>query len=247
MATVREIFNYIDSFAPFNTQEEWDNSGLLVGDKNKSVNKIMFALDITTEVINQAVDKKCDLIVTHHPVIFKAVSNVLSDSLVYKLIQNNISIICAHTNYDKAVGGVNDILCDLIGVENYEKVEHTCLNVAMLGKSYSSNNFAKILKEKLNCDIRYNSFETTIEKIAVCSGSGSEYLKLANELNCNALVIGDASHHAFLDADEMKINIFACGHFETENIAIRPLLERIKKQFNIECVLAIQNSPIKRI
>ncbi len=247
MATVKEIFNYIDSFAPFNTQEEWDNSGFLVGNENSIVNKIMFALDITTDVINQAIDKKCDLIVTHHPIIFKAVSNVLSDSLVYKLIQNNISIICAHTNYDKAVGGVNDILCNTIGDVSYEKIDNTCLNIAVLDKSYSSIEYAEILKDKLNCDVRYNSFENIIEKIAVCSGSGSDYLSLAKELNCNALVTGDASHHAFLDADEMNMNIFACGHFETENIAVKPLLKKINDYFDIDCFLAIQNTPIKRI
>ena len=114
MATIKDIYNFIDSFAPFNTQEEWDNSGLLVGDKNAKVTKILFALDVTSDVIEQAKNVGANLIITHHPVIFKAISNVLSDSLMYKLISNNISIICAHTNYDKAVDGVNDILCKAV-------------------------------------------------------------------------------------------------------------------------------------
>ncbi len=247
MATVKAVYDFIDSLAPFSTQEEWDNSGLLVGDENKSVNKIIFALDITSGVIEQAIVTGCDLIITHHPIIFKPVSNVLSDSLIYKLIQNNISIICAHTNYDKALDGVNDILCDTIGSVDFEKIENTCLNIATLDKAYSTLEYAEQLKDKLNCDVRFNSYENKIKKIAVCGGSGSDYLELAKELNCDALVTGDASHHAFLDADEMNINLFACGHFETENIAIKPLLDNVKNQFNVECVLATQNSPIKRI
>ena len=123
MVTVEGIYNYIDSIAPFNTQEEWDNSGLLVGDKNAEVSKILFALDVTSDIINQAIDCGAELIITHHPIIFKPVSDVLSDSLIYKLIKNNISIICAHTNYDKAIDGVNDILCNTVGFDTFKKIE----------------------------------------------------------------------------------------------------------------------------
>ena len=119
MATVREIYNFIDSIAPFNTAEEWDNSGLLVGDENKTVNKIMFALDCTNDVIEQALSCDADLIVTHHPVIFKPLSEISADCLVYKLIKNDLSIICAHTNYDKAIEGVNDILCYSVELEKF--------------------------------------------------------------------------------------------------------------------------------
>jgi putative NIF3 family GTP cyclohydrolase 1 type 2 len=98
MATVKEIYDFIDSIAPFNIQEEWDNSGLLVGDDSIEVTKILFALDATTSVISQAVECGADLIITHHPVIFKPVSNVLSDSLVYKLINNNILPILLNLN-----------------------------------------------------------------------------------------------------------------------------------------------------
>lgn len=244
MATVIDIYNYIDSFAPFGTQAEWDNSGLLVGDKDKVVKKIVFALDVTTNVIEQAKNVGADLIVTHHPVIFKAVSNVLNDSLIYKLIENNISIICAHTNYDKAVDGVNDILCYTVNADKIEKIDDTFLNIVTFKNTYSTDEFAKHLKEKLNGAVRYNNLDKTISKIAVCSGSGSDYLPLAKELQCDALLTGDASHHAFLDADEMGIVLFATGHFETEMIAIKPLLDKIEKEFKVDCVLAKQNTPI---
>ena len=205
MATVREIYNFIDSIAPFNTAEEWDNAGLLVGDENKTINRIMFALDCTEDVINQAISCGADLIVTHHPIIFKPLSELTADSLVYKLIKNDLSIICAHTNYDKAIEGVNDILCDTVELENIVKIENTCLNVGELTAEMSSNEFAQHIKSKLNGVVRYNSIEKKIKKIAVCSGSGSDYLSLAKELNCDALLTGDGSHHSFLDADEMGI------------------------------------------
>lgn len=247
MATVREIYNFIDSIAPFNTAEEWDNSGLLVGDENKIVNKIIFALDCTNAVIEQAISCGADLVITHHPVIFKPISEVSADSLVYKLIKNDLSIICAHTNYDKAIEGVNDILCYSVELEKFVHIDGTCLNVGELSNEMNSDEFAKSVKSKLNGIVRYNSIEKSVKKVAVCSGSGSDYLSLAKELNCDALLTGDGSHHSFLDADEMGILLVCAGHFETENIAIKPLANKIRNNYDIECVVAVQKSPINTI
>lgn len=244
MATVKDVYNFIDKIAPFNTAEEWDNSGLLVGNENQVVSKVLFALDITTDVVNQAIDCGAELIVTHHPLIFKPVSNILSDTIIYKLIVNKISIICAHTNYDKAIDGVNDILCKTVNFDSYVKIENTCLNVAEYKFEMNSDEFIKQVKNTLGGIVRYNSLNKKIKKVAVCSGSGSDYLSLAKELNCDALLTGDASHHAFLDANEIDILLVAAGHFETENIAIKPLLVKIQKEFNIDCILAVQNTPI---
>lgn len=247
MATVKDIYSFIDSIAPFNTAEEWDNPGLLVGDENKTVNKIIFALDCTEDVINQAISCGADLIVTHHPVIFKPLSEVTADGLVYKLIKNDLSIICAHTNYDKAINGVNDVLCNAVELENVEHIDGACLNIGELTNKMNSNEFAQFVKSKLNGAVRFNNVDKIIKKVAVCGGSGSDYLSLAKSLNCDALLTGDGSHHSFLDADEMNVLLVCAGHFETENISVKPLAEKLKDNFETECVIAVQKSPITTI
>ena len=246
MATVNEIYNFIDFFAPFNTQAEWDNSGLLVGDANAEVTKILFSLDCTDDVINQAIKTGANLIITHHPVIFKAVSSVLNDSLIYKLISNNINIICAHTNYDKADDGVNDLLCKEIGYNEFVKFGEF-LNIIEFDKPISSNKLLNRVKKSLGGIVRFNSVNGNIDRIAVCSGSGSDFLSVAKESGCNAFLTGDASHHDFLDADEMGILLVAAGHFETENLAVLPLMKRIKNNFGVPCELAQQKTPINTI
>jgi dinuclear metal center YbgI/SA1388 family protein len=246
MATVKDIYYYINTLAPFDTQAEWDNSGILVGDENSEVSKILFALDATRDVLNQAIKIGADLIITHHPVIFKPVSSVTQDSLVYKLVKNNISIICVHTNYDKAFNGVNDLLCEKLGYHHFAKSEEF-LNIVELDKSVQSFELIKNVKNALGGLVRFNSVDKSIKKIALCSGSGSDFLNVAKELNCDALITGDASHHSFVDANELDVLLIAAGHFETENLAIKPLLDKIENEFNVSCVLAMQETPINAI
>lgn len=244
MATVKDIYKFIDSFAPFVTQEDWDNSGLLVGDENATVNKILFALDATEDVLNQALKIGADLIITHHPVIFHPLSAVTQNTLAYKLIKNNIALISAHTNYDKAVDGVNDILCKTVGFDSFEKVDGVCLNIGIFDKKMILDDFISKIKNSLNCKIRYNKSNRPIKRVLVCGGAGSDFLNHINEFECDALLTGDGSHHSFLDASEMGISLICAGHFETEMIAVEPLKNKIENKFNIECASATQYSPI---
>ena len=244
MATVKEIYNFIDGFAPFNTAEKWDNSGLLVGDTDKKVEKILFALDITSDVIKQATEQNADLIITHHPVIFKPIYSVPKNSLVYEIIENGLSIICAHTNYDIAVGGVNDILCDAVGFRNYIKCNDVPLNIGVFDGEISADEFASSIKELLGGTVRYNNGSKSLKKIAVCSGSGSDYLADARDYGCDALLTGDGSHHGFLDADEYGMSLICAGHFETEILAVKPLADKIKNKFGLNCIIAKESSPI---
>lgn len=244
MATVKDIYDYIDLIAPFDTQEEWDNSGLLVGDENVEVTKILFALDITSDVIEQAKKVGANLIVSHHPLIFKPASKVMAGSLLHEVVKNEINVISAHTNYDKAYYGINDTLCNAVGLDDFKKTEDTNLNVAEYNTPVPTEVFVKHIKSVLGGTVRYNRVNKIIKKVGVCGGSGCDYLDLAKELECDAFLTGDASHHEFLDAEEMDIVLIAAGHFETENLAMEPLMNKIKMIFGVPCSLAYQETPI---
>lgn len=244
MATVKDIYNYIDSIAPFNTQEDWDNSGLLVGNESAEVKKIFFTLDITTDTIDQAVEIGADLIVSHHPLIFRPVANVMYDSLVYKVVKNQINVISAHTTFDKAINGINDVLCRKIGFDNFVKIDGTYLNIIELDEPIKTLDFVTKVKNSLDVLVRYNStYKSNITKIGVCGGSGCDLLEIAKEHGCDAFLTGDASHHKFIDANEMGVFLISAGHFETENLAMEPLMNSIASQFDVPCVLAHQSSP----
>ena len=121
MTKISDVYNIINRIAPFSLQENWDNSGLILGDMNKSIEKVVIALDITKEIITEAVNIKAELIVTHHPIIFNAVKRIEYDSLIAQLIKNDIAVISAHTNLDIANGGVNDILCNLLELNDFDQ------------------------------------------------------------------------------------------------------------------------------
>ncbi|MCR4594341.1 MAG: Nif3-like dinuclear metal center hexameric protein [Clostridiales bacterium] len=244
MVKVGDIYAYIDTLAPYMTAEEWDNTGLSVGSMDDGVTKAGFALDLTSAIVSQAVKDGCDLIITHHPLIFEPLKNVEGDSCVYKLIENGIAHISAHTNFDIAPNGVNEQLISKLSLKVLYKVENECLYICSLESPMNTDSFADFAKRKLDAVIRYNRGAEMITKVAVCSGSGSDYLQLANEHGCKALVTGDGKHHAFIDANEMGISLICAGHFETEAFAMQELCDKIHNKFGIACEMLKQESPI---
>ena len=236
---VSEVYDYIDSFAPFCTQEDWDNSGLLIGSGEKETDRILVCLDITEKAVRYAAEKHCGLIVSHHPVIFRAVKQITYPSVLSLLIQNDISVISAHTNLDKAPGGVNDTLCETLGM-TYEKLGAECgggfLNVGYIPDCKTVAALGRILNEKLHGAVRSITWpfalpESEIGKIAVCAGAGGEFFADAKAAGCNTLITGDADHHDFLDAAQMGVYLFAAGHFETEIPVIYKLQEMLENRF----------------
>ncbi len=244
MVKVGDIYAYIDTLAPYSTAEEWDNTGLSVGSMDDGVTKAGFALDLTSAIVSQAVKDGCDLIITHHPLIFEPLKNVDADTCVYKLIENGIAHISAHTNFDIAPNGVNEQLISKLCLKVIYKVENECLYICSLESPMNTDSFADFVKRKLDAVIRYNRGAGLISKVAVCSGSGSDYLYLAKEHGCEALITGDGKHHAFIDADEMGISLICAGHFETETFAMQELCDKIHNKFGIACEMLKQESPI---
>lgn len=231
---VGDIFSFIDGFAPFCSQSSWDNSGILLGAEDAEVHKILVCLDLTVETAKFAAAEACDLIVSHHPVIFRAVKSIPESSILRPLIKNDISVISAHTNLDKCVGGVNDTLCSLL-FHDYEKIGDDLadgfLNVGRFDVALSPKEAACLLKERLGGPVRYADGGQKVTRAAVCAGSGGEFYKEAAALGCNALITGDADHHDFLDAAALGISLFAAGHYETEYPIVDVLAEKLSVRF----------------
>lgn len=231
MSTVKDIYSFLDSIAPFSTSAPWDNTGLLVGDENKNVKKVMISLDVTDDVIDQATKEKVDLVITHHPIIFDPVKSVTSDTLLYKAVSSGLSFISSHTCLDIAKDGVNDCLANAVGIKNIESIEEDVFLKLGEIEEKSEDEFVAILKDKLSCNVLYNSTGNKIKKVAFCSGSGGDLWELAKEIEADALLTGEAKYHEFLDASFNNISIFACGHFETEVVVIDMLREKLEKEF----------------
>lgn len=231
---IQKIFEFLDQKYPVSAACDFDNVGLLVGDPESEVSGILVCLDCTVEAIEKAENEGCNLIVTHHPVIFDPIKNLLSDSLVYKLIKNGVSVISMHTNLDMGDGGVNDCLCKAIGLNDISPVVSNDGFILKSGviSPLSAEDFADKLKTALGGRIKFVDGGKEISRVLVCSGSGGEFIADAISGGFDALVTSDIKHHTFLIAKENGVSLFDAGHFETEDICVEPLKELLQAKFN---------------
>ena len=233
--TVQQIYDLIDRFAPFDTQAEDDNSGFLVGSPSQEVTGILFALDVTQPVIDEAVSLGAQLIVTHHPLMFSPV-HTLTDAdyegrLIRRLTRENISLIAAHTNLDQAPGGVNDTLAERCGLTEISGSDY--FRCGLLAEPLTAWAYADRLKESLHTDVRImGPGDTLIRKAGLSSGGGSSMWERAAETGCDAFISGEIKHHLALAMADRGIVGFECGHFATEEPGIHALAFALQKHFN---------------
>ncbi len=234
MTTVKDIYSYIDSFAPFDSAEEWDNVGILVGDKNAQVTKALLSLDITNGVADEAHALGAQLIISHHPVIFGGIKRVLSDSPVYRAAALGLSCLCAHTNLDKSpVFGVNTALAKASGLVGCEaSPSNELLFVAKVEQPVTARQFAETLKDRLKLSgFSYTPGSGMISKVGLCSGGGGSEIFSAAKEGCDAFITGEIKHHELLFANEAGISVFTLGHYRSEDVVIKPLGERLAAEF----------------
>ena len=245
--TVKDIYDFINEIAPFGNQCEWDNSGLLVGESSKEVGKIAFVLDITSEAVAKAAEIGADLIISHHPVIFKAAKTFTDSNPAFQLAKHGISAICAHTSLDCASGGVNDVLASVLGLKNASPLTEDGETAMVRAAEFETDadTLAKLVCDKLGTGVRLADSGRPIKKVAVCGGAGGDFIEAVAKSGCDAYVTGDVSHHEFLDALALGLTVIAAGHFETENPVIAVLAEKIKKNFAVETEIIPQTSPVK--
>ena len=238
MSTVTHIYDAIDRLAPFWLTMDFDNTGVLVGDRNREVSCALLALDCTPAVVEQAKQLGAQLIVTHHPVIFHPLKRVNEDAVVYQLIRSDIAVISAHTNLDIAQGGVNDALASAIGLRDCRGLE--LLNeqtgawlgrIGTLPEPLSPEAFAAHIKACLNAaSVKFAAAPRAIHTVALCSGSGADCLDAAISAGADALLTSEVKQHEYLAAAAAGISIFDAGHFDTEDIVIEPLRDYLAKE-----------------
>ena len=254
--TVRDIYNKLDTLAPFSTQDNFDNSGLLVGSMDKQVSKIAVCLDITNEIIDECANLGADLIVSHHPVIFKKLSMVEPETPVYKLVRNDIAAICLHTPIDMAKGGISDIMYELMefGSPSDAQVLHVIHKdkvlgygkIARLDFGISADYLAEAAKKAFNCtSVKYVDGGRTIVSVAVCSGAGSDEIYTAIDKGVDAIITGDVKWHAFVDAKNAGLTVVDAGHYHTETIVCRYIADYLSENFpDAEIFIPINNGDV---
>ena len=256
MTTVKDIFNHLNKLADVKLAEKWDNVGLMLGSNNNEVSRVLVCLDVTTSVVEEAIANNVNLIVSHHPLIFKPLKNIdyttdFKSRIIRNLIKNDISVISFHTNLDSATLGLNDYLAKILKLNEIQVLfEHSLDNTAGLGR------IGKLSKPlKLSDFITYikNCFsletvsavigdEKEISTIALLGGSGADFIYTLPEVD--VYLTGDVGYHAALDAIEMKKNIIDVGHF-TENLVKDLLLDYIS-ELNVEVIKStVEKSPFK--
>ena len=246
--TVNDIYTFLDEKYDFSSALSYDNVGLLVGSLDDNVTGILVCLDCTDEAVTQAVNNGANLIITHHPVIFDPMRSVTDQTLVYRLIRNGISVISAHTNLDQADGGVNDVLCSALGLENVEKVsdsEGFFYRIGELNEPKSADILAQLVSEKLKLPIKFVGDSTFIKRVAVCSGSGGSMLLEVINQGIDAYITADVKHNIFMEAHAQGITVIDAGHFNTEDVIVSVLAKVLSEAFPETEVLENHFSPIK--
>ncbi len=234
------IYELLNSKFPFSTQEEWDNSGLLIN-SGKYTDKIIICLDVTQAVVNKAIETGSKIIVSHHPIIFGGLKSISCDNVVYSLIKNDISVISAHTNFDKYEKGTCFAIADKLDMKPVCSLEPEIGLVAECDKTS-----CKTLAEKCKNIFGRASFtlpEKQIEKVFICAGSGSGMMSeiISSEADC--FITGESKYHDMLDLAALGVAVIEAGHDASEKISLTEIEKIIKTNFDdIETELFIADN-----
>lgn len=235
----KDIIAILDEFANPKLIDSWDNTGFQIGDDNKDIKKIIISLDLDYNTLNKAIDEGFDMIITHHPLIFKPISNINNktslNKMIMKIISKDLVVYNAHSNLDLAYGGVNDTLAEILGIKNTKPLNEIIIDNSIYGygrigdiDNMSLMMFIDKIKLCLSVDdIRvYGQAKENITKVAVCGGSGGDFIIDAYKMGAQIYVTGDIKYHQAQEAIDLGLILIDAGHFHTEKI-ILPKLKSI--------------------
>ena len=263
MTTIASICEFLDQFAPTALAEDWDNVGLILGDPAREASKIMTCLTVTPESANEAIEKKVDLIVSHHPLPFSATKRITTDQtptrLIWELARAGVSIYSPHTGFDSAIEGINQSLCDRLEIQSTDPIVPNRADPEMpgagrigkLSAATSLRDFARTVKDTFSLPrIQVvGDLDANVQRIATACGSGGSFLSRAAGRGAECLVTGEATFHTVLEARARKVGLVLMGHYFSERFAIENLAERLAAEFSGASVWAseLECDPIQSI
>lgn len=245
-------------WAPPNLIEDWDNTGFQIGEEEKEINRILIALDLDNDVYKYANEKKFDMIITHHPLIFKPISTITTsmakERLIYNLIKSGIVVFNAHTNLDQAQGGVSDELARLLElkdcvplIKNELKGFQSEYGYGKVGdiEEIDLYKYLDFVKEKLDIShlVIYGEQDKRVKRVAVCGGSGADFIQNAHEENACIYITGDIKYHDAQLGNELNLTIIDAGHYHTEKAILPVIKEYIEKKSNDNLCIEIWDNP----
>lgn len=227
---VSQILNWLNGFAPFDTAESFDNVGLLMGNPDAEVHCVVFGMDLTQQLAEEAIRLKAELIITHHPFIFRGLKRIdymnPQGRTLCLLAQHGISVIAAHTNYDQASGGICDALAKAFSLSDVESPD-PYVRVGSLPRPLNAEELTDLIRSVLHTNPRcYTASDRLISRLAVSGGAYGEGYEAAVAAGAQAYIVGEIKHHEILDACACGLTIFDAGHYPTELPGVKALYER---------------------
>lgn len=251
------IFSCIEMTAPRNLAESWDNAGLQIGSYHQDVERVLTTLDVTKEVVEEAIEKKADLIVSHHPFIFNGLKHICYEEyrgdLVRTLIKHDIGVYSAHTNIDIAALGLSDHIAKVLNLKDIKPLgktgdtENGFGKTGILSETMDSDAFLTHLKSCLNIEQMRTAGDIPekIHRVAVCTGAGAEFMGLAKSVKADVYITGDLKYHDAQRALENHIWVIDAGHFGTEKMVADLLKKILEDAFSPE-ELTVYRSQVNR-
>ncbi len=264
---IRTILDYLREFAPLSLAEDWDNTGLLIGSEDGNAERVLTCLTLTPDVAEEAVVANADLVITHHPVLFRAIKQLTDATaegkMLLSLIAAGVAVYSPHTSYDSARSGINQQLVECLGLESIRPLRVAdsdsdpasdndpdgsgrCGN---LPEQKSLSDLVDFVKEALA--IEHTQFvgdpSQAVRRVGVACGSAAEFMHDATRLGCDALLTGEARFHACLEARTMRIGLILPGHYATERPAMEQLAGILAREFPDLTVSAseVESDPIR--
>lgn len=249
--TCKQIVEPLELIAPKNTQEGWDNSGFLVGDPNCTATAAVVGLDCTLDLVDEVIAKGANLIITHHPLIFRGVKSIIPNNFVgkviTKLIKNGIVLYSAHTNLDKAESGVSRLMAQRLGLNDCTVLSRDGFGlVGVLEKPVESNEFILGVKDLFGVKSLRTSrpLDTPVSRVAVCGGAGRDFIPDAIDAGAQAYITGDLGYHNFYPEDGFML--LDIGHYESEVDVVNFIKNVVSENFANFAVYVTEknNNPI---